>query len=116
MENNIDTVIYMSQLQPVIEPMIQDLVEEYDIDDIDKFKELLNEELEFICAENVLQYQSPTLDESQFMSVLSRCIATYYLDQLSEGGFITKQYDPELNDTVFSLTDKGEERAKQYKL
>ena len=80
MENNIDTIIYIENFNKIAAPMLDDICKEYNIEDAEKFRSMYDEELEFVCAENVLIRKEPTLDEDQFMSLLSRCIATYYLE------------------------------------
>lgn len=112
---HIDVILYRQNFLNALsnDGILEDYKNELGIDNLNKFSSLIEEELEFVCAENVIEKGYPTLDEEQFSEMMGRCIASYYLDELVNKGLLQKDYDVEVNDNVFRLTEKGLEEAER---
>lgn len=109
--NQIDVELYRKNFINALveEGMFEDYQNQLGIENVEKFQSLIEEELEFICAENVIEKGYATLNEDQYEAMIGRCLASYFLDELMAKGLIQKEYNEELNENVFTLTEKGKQ-------
>lgn len=114
----IDVEIYMNSFKSTITDIYQTgksgVAEEYDIQDLDRFLEILFEDVELVATSNFYDNGDPVLSESQYVDSLGKSIAQYHIDSLMEKGLVESVFDEETMESKFRLTDDGRDIAKKY--
>jgi len=70
-------------------------------------REALMNELELKVEENLLDYDTPKLTLDEFEYCVVKASTRLVLENLINGGFVEKTFDPEQMENVYKLTEKG---------
>jgi hypothetical protein len=81
----------------------EDVQNEDDIQDIDKFRELFLYELEIKILDAYDKHKSPVLTEEEFLDAAKLAIIGCHLESLKDKGLIQSEFDLESGEIVYSL-------------
>lgn len=104
-KTNIDVKIYIDKLVEGINQMgvIEDLSEEWEIENKQNFKELLEENLTIQASLNFEECGDPILNDKQFEEILVRSATECTLEEMTEEGILVKNLDDEGTENVYSI-------------
>ena len=104
-KTNIDVKIYIDKLVEGINQMgvIEDLSEEWEIENKQNFKELLEENLTIQASLNFEECGDPILYDKQFEEILVRSATECTLEEMTEEGILVKNLDDEGTENVYSI-------------
>ena len=102
---NIDVKIYIDKLVEGINQMgvIEDLSKEWEIENKENFKELLEENLTIQASLNFEDCGDPILNDKQFEEILVRSATECTLEEMTERGILVKKLDDEGTENVYSV-------------
>jgi hypothetical protein len=101
----IDVQIYVSNLMNVIEEILPQLCIDEEIEDVDQFKTILEENILISATENMIDFDEPMFDEEQINKLIMSSIVKYHLDNMLEKGLLKAEVDIETGENVYSLAD-----------
>ena len=101
----IDVQIYVSNLMNVIEEILHQLCIDEEIEDVDQFKTILEENILISATENMIDFDEPMFDEEQINKLIMSSIVKYHLDNMLEKGLLKAEVDIETGENVYSLAD-----------
>lgn len=110
---NIDVKIYIDKLIEGINQMgvIEDLSEEWEIENKQNFRELLEENLIIQASLNFEDCGDPILNDKQFEDILVRSATECTLEEMTDKGILVKKLAEEGTENVYSINpevDLGE--------
>ena len=111
----IDAQIYVSKMMDFFETVSPQLCLDEEIENEEKFLEMIEEGVMFKAVENIIDHDEPMLDDEQMEEIIRECIIKYHLDAMIESGLLKANVDVETGENVYSLTSKGKKKQKVLK-
>lgn len=111
----IDAQIYVSKMMDFFETVSPQLCLDEEIENEQKFLEMIEEGVMYKAVENIIDHDEPMLDEGQIEEIIKECIVKYHLDAMIESGLLKANVDIETGENVYSLTSKGKKKQKVLK-
>ena len=111
----VDAQIYVSKMMSFFETVAPQLCLDEEIENEQKFLEMIEEGVMFKAIENVIDHDEPMLDEEQIEGIIRECVVKYHLDNMIELGLIYANVDVETGENVYLLTHKGKKKQKTLK-
>ena len=102
---NIDVKIYVDKLIEGINQMgvIEDLSKEWEIENKENFKELLEENLTIQASLNFEDSGDPVLNANQFEEILVRSATECTIEEMTERGILIKKLEEGGTENVYSI-------------
>lgn len=110
MNKPVDVVIYVESMKQYIfgyEDYIQ-MLDEFGIQDRNKFESLLLDNIEAMSMENYLERDNPELSFDQFDDSMKFAVADYHLECLQENGMIESYIDEDNMEIFYRVTEKAQ--------
>ena len=111
----IDAQIYVSKMMDFFETVSPQLCLDEEIENEQKFLEMIEEGVMYKAVENIIDHDEPMLDDEQMEEIIKECIVRYHLDAMIESGLLKADVDVETGENVYSLTSKGKKKQKVLK-
>lgn len=113
MTKPIDVVIYVESMKQYIfgYEEYMEMLNEYGIQDRNKFETLLIEIIEVMAMENYLERNNPELSFDQFDDSMKYAVTDYHLECLQEKGMIESYVDEDNMEIFYRSTERGQVQA-----
>lgn len=100
-----EVYVYISVLFAEIEKegIFDELCEDLEIEDRDKFKDILQTILSFKSSVNFEESGIPDVDEDQYEESIKESFTEYILEEMLEEGTIIKDFDPSIGENIYKL-------------
>lgn len=118
-KTNVDVQIYLHKLMEGINQvgLIEAIKEEWEIEDEEKYREMLEESLSLQASLNFEENGDPIIAQNQLEDALVRCAIEYTVEDLTEKGILEKNLEEGGTENVYSIKaiDSPEEPKDEVK-
>ena len=111
--SKIDREIYVNNLMESID--FDGMAKEFEVTDVDKFCDLLRDEVMVVAETNEIEHDEMKLDMEQFSKTIMNVVTQYHIEEMMEKGLIKADVDVESGKNMYSLTEKGLELKEELK-